>query len=102
MTHDTPEAYSLAIAGREQKASGFVAGIRAGKRYVSYYLMPVYAWPDLLDGVSPPLRRRMQGKACFNFTTVDEPLLEELRTLTERGIARYRSAGWPVPERVYV
>jgi len=30
----------------------------------------------------------MQGKSCFNFTRVDEPLLAELATLTERSIAR--------------
>ena len=62
--------------------------------------MPVYAWPDLLDGAPPELRRRMQGKSCFNFTGVDESLLAELRTLTERGFERYRAAGWPKPQRV--
>ena len=30
----------------------------------------------------PELRRRMQGKACFNFTRVDEALFAELATLT--------------------
>jgi hypothetical protein len=27
--------------------------------------MPVYAWPDLLEDASPELRKRMQGKSCF-------------------------------------
>jgi hypothetical protein len=31
----------------------------------------------------------MQGKSCFNFTTVDEPLFAELETLTVKGIARH-------------
>jgi hypothetical protein len=46
--------------------------------------------PDLLKNISPELRRRMQGKSCFNFTRVDEPLLRELADLTDRGIIRYR------------
>jgi hypothetical protein len=75
--------------------SDYVAGTRIGKTYVSYYLMPVYALPELLDGLSPELRRRMQGKACFNFTKVDEALFAELATLTADGIARFRDFRWP-------
>jgi hypothetical protein len=75
----------------------YVAGIRVGKSYVSYYLMPVYAMPALIDEMSPELRRRMQGKACFNFTHVDEPLFAELAQLTATGIARFRD--WQPPPR---
>jgi hypothetical protein len=75
----------------------YVAGIRVGKSYVSYYLMPVYGMPELLSGVSPELRRRMQGKACFNFTRVDEALFAELATLTATGIERFRD--WQPPQR---
>jgi len=35
------------------------------------------------------LRRRKQGKSCFNFTTFDEPLLAELATLIAAGFERY-------------
>ena len=66
-------------------------GVRTGKRYVSYYLMPVYVFPDLLDGISPELRRRMQGKSCFNFARVDTPLFAELETLTATCIERMRT-----------
>ena len=75
----------------------YVAGTRVGKSYVSYYLMPVYGMPELLDGVSPELKRRMQGKACFNFTRIDEALFSELATLTATGIERYRH--FQPPER---
>ncbi len=75
----------------------YVAGIRVGKSYVSYYLMPVYGLPELVDGISPELKRRMQGKACFNFTRVDEALFSELATLTATGIERYRH--FEPPER---
>jgi hypothetical protein len=68
----------------------YVAAVRVGKSYVSYYLMPVYGMPELLAGVSPELKRRMQGKACFNFTRIDEALLAELEALTATGIDRFR------------
>jgi hypothetical protein len=45
-------------------------GVRRGKAYVSFYLMSVYACPDLLRGMSPELKKRMQGKSCFNFKRV--------------------------------
>jgi hypothetical protein len=39
--------------------------------------------------MSPELRRRMQGKSCFNFRTVDEPLFAELARITEAGFEPY-------------
>ena len=98
-TNDGPGGIGLEVPGLEGRPPGYVAGIRVGKRYVSYYLMPVYAWPSLLEGMSPDLRRRMQGKACFNFTRVDETLLAELAAVTATGIQRYRTEGWPVPAK---
>ena len=69
----------------ERDPSTWFGAVRVGKRYVSYYLMPIYVQPKLLDDVSPALKKRMQGKSCFNFTKVDEPLLAELEALTKRG-----------------
>src|ERR1700727_553287 len=31
------------------------------KSYVSVHLFPVYIFPDLLNGISPELKKRMQG-----------------------------------------
>jgi hypothetical protein len=86
VTADGPKGYGLDMAPvGEREPSTWFAGTRLGARYVSYYLMPVYVQPSLLDGISPGLRRRMQGKSCFNFTKVDEPLFAELRELTRAG-----------------
>jgi hypothetical protein len=76
-------------------AHEWFAGTRVGKNYVSYYLMPVYGRPELLDGISPELRRRKQGKSCFNFSSIDEPLMAELETLTERSFEAFMSPGYP-------
>jgi hypothetical protein len=35
----------------------------------------------------------MQGKSCFNFTTVDDETLAELAALTERGVERFKKEG---------
>jgi hypothetical protein len=64
----------------------FVGGVEIKKRYVSYYLMPVYVHAELLQNISAPLRKRMQGKSCFNFTRIDDDLLAELEDLTTRSV----------------
>ncbi|MEX1030685.1 MAG: hypothetical protein WDZ91_11670 [Paenibacillaceae bacterium] len=52
-------------------------------------LMPVYAYPQLLAGISEPLKKRMQGKSCFNFKQEDD-LFRELTVLTEKGYTKYK------------
>ena len=64
-------------------------GVRLGKNYVSFYLMSVYASPDLLKAMSPELKKRMQGKSCFNFKAVDQKLFKELKSLTQAGAAKF-------------
>jgi hypothetical protein len=83
---DDPKWFALDMAPEgERDPSTWFAGTRLGARYVSFYLMPVYVQPSLLDGITPELRRRMQGKSCFNFTRVDEALFAELADLTRAG-----------------
>ena len=72
----------------------FFGAVQIRKNYVSYHLMPVYVFPDLLNGISPDLERRMQGKSCFNFKQANSALFDELAGLTARGLDRYREAGY--------
>lgn len=72
-------------------AHDWFAGTRVGKNYVSYYLKPVYHRPELLAGISPELRRRKQGKSCFNFGAIDESLMAELEALTARSFEDFVS-----------
>ena len=84
----------------ERNPTTWFGGVRRGKQYVSYYLMPVYVEPALLDDVSPELRKRMQGKSCFNFRSIDERLFAELEDLTKRGFERTAGrAAWGVEKR---
>jgi hypothetical protein len=91
VTKDGPGGLALEVPGLEGKPWGYVAGTRLGKRYVSYYLMPVYASPGALEGMSPALRKRMQGKSCFNFSSVDEVLFFELADITARTIPGFEA-----------
>ena len=76
------------------KAHDFFAFVKPGTSYVSLYLKPIYTWPDLLDDISPALRKRLQGsRTAFSFAIVDEVLLAELETLAERAFRRYQKAG---------
>ncbi|MEO1366515.1 MAG: hypothetical protein AAFX50_05025 [Acidobacteriota bacterium] len=69
-------------------------GVQIKKNYVSYHLMPIYANPELLADLSAPLKKRMQGKSCFNFKVVDEALFDELAALTRRSFEDYASKGF--------
>ena len=80
-----------------QREDGYVyafGGVQIKKNYVSYHLMPVYTEPALLDDASPALKKRMQGKSCFNFSRIEDPLFEELTTLTIRSIVDYKAKGF--------
>ncbi|WP_199623226.1 hypothetical protein [Paenibacillus alkalitolerans] len=72
----------------------FFASAQIKKNYASYYLMPVYAFPVLLEGISGELRQRMQGKSCFNFKETDAVLVAELERLTELGYNKYKEEQW--------
>ncbi len=98
-TTDDTVGLMLQIPGLEDQPWGYVGGTRVGKRYVSVYLMSVYAHPEVVESMSPALRRRMQGKSCFNFTTVDEPLFEELGQIAQAGFDRYLALAPEFAER---
>ena len=74
----------------------WVASIRTGKAYVSFHLMPLYMSTTLTNTISAALKKRMQGKTCFNFKSVPEAeLVGELESLTEAAIRSWREKSWP-------
>jgi hypothetical protein len=92
--HDTPVAYYLeSTAANRYGEHVFFGAVRTGKSYVSFHLMPIYVFPDLARTLSPELKRRMQGKSCFNFRTVDRALFKELKELTARGYEQFERGG---------
>ncbi len=91
VSEDSPTRYCLegGVHPKHQKPMP-IAWVEVGTNYVGFHHMGVYARPDLLRHVSPRLQARMQGKSCFNFTTVDEPLFAELEELTVRAFEAFQ------------
>lgn len=94
-TVDEPRKYYLVTRARSWRGGPmFFGAVMMGKAYVSYHLMALYTHPELVKTVSPELRKRMQGKSCFNFRAVDAPLFKELHELTRAGLEKYRAKNW--------
>ena len=89
---DTEDHYALETPHvMKNKHRVYFAGVKIGKSYVSYHLMPVYALEEVRDEISPELKKRMQGKSCFNFSEPNEKLFKELARLTKVGFKRFTS-----------
>jgi hypothetical protein len=69
----------------------FFAGAKIKKNYVSYYLTPLYMFPDLSQRISPALSKLMQGQSCFNLTSPDQDCLDELHRLTEAAFQKIKN-----------
>ena len=90
LTADSPAAYSLDGPYSEKwKKTLFFGSVQIKKNYVSFYLMPVYMYPELLQNSSPELKKRMQGKSCFNFKKAEPELFAELAELTRKGAEKF-------------
>ncbi len=88
---DEPQEYTLVTKSNSNRGQPMWFGsVRAGKAYVSYHLMPLYFNPPMNALVSPALKKRMQGKTCFNFKSIDKDLFAQLKTLTQTGVDCWR------------
>lgn len=91
LTGNAAENYSLNTPHTEKyEKELFFGAAQIKKNYVSYHLMPIYMFPELLRDVSQTLKKRMQGKSCFNFKTIDDDLLRELSVLTKKSFERLK------------
>lgn len=86
---DTTAEYSLDTPCSHQwNRELFFGAVPVRKSHVSFHLMPAYMFPELLDGISDTLRKRMQGKSCFNFKQIEPEVLTELGELSRKAFAR--------------
>lgn len=80
---DGKENYHLIGPYSEKfKKELWFASVQIKKNYVSYHLMPVYMYPELVKEIPSLLKKRMQGKSCFNFKEPDKELFQHLAKLT--------------------
>ncbi len=97
---DTPAEYILVTKSaspfpQHKGHPMYFGAVRLGKAYVSFHLMPLYMSPPVAKAVSPALKKRMQGKSCFNFKTDPGPeLLDDLKQLTAAAFAEWREKKW--------
>jgi hypothetical protein len=88
VSDDSPRHYCLSGGCHPTHKGPYpIAWVEISKAYVGFHHMGVYCSPELLAGASKKLKARMQGKSCFNFKTIDEPLFEELEQLTVQAFA---------------
>jgi len=94
VTADRPDYYCLSISWSPKFNKGFpIAWVKVSNSYVSYHLMPVYMLPRLGKTISTELKRRMQGKSCFNFKVIDEDLFKQIESLTAHGFQECKKVG---------
>lgn len=94
VTNDIEHYYLNTAFIMKNKKPMYFGSVKINKSYVSYHLMPVYVFPDLLAPISAQLGSRMQGKSCFNFKRLDSMIFEELSALTRKGYLKYQQAGY--------
>ena len=97
---DTPTNYALysrvPSPFPQHKGRGMYFGsVEIGKAYVAFHLMPLYMNEKLTATISPTLKKRMQGKTCFNFKAVPEAeILAELERLAGTGYNIFKDKSW--------
>jgi len=97
---DKPTEYSVVTKKpstfpQHKGAPMWFGSIRVGKAYVSFHLLALYMNPPLAATISPALKKRMQGKACFNFKVPpDKELVAELKSLTQAAMKDYGEKKW--------
>jgi len=85
VVHDADDYYFVNGFYSDRFKKNIMFGyVQIKKNYVSYHLMPVYMYKEIISEITPGLKKRMQGKSCFNFNKVDAELFNQLSELTEK------------------
>jgi len=86
--------YGIAVLRRPgAKAHAWFAGVQAADGYVKFNFLPMHGHPELLDGISPTLRKRKTGASVFRFERYDEALFAELEGVLSRACDVYLREG---------
>jgi len=93
IVHDKADYYYVNTKKLDEKGKAiFFAMIKTSKSKVAFHLMPIYCEPKLIESISPKLKKKMQGKSCFNFTQTDQELQQELGLLVDSGFESFKSS----------
>ena len=87
---ETFEIYGVEMLRRPgAKAHDWFAGVQLANGAVKFSFLPMHTHPELLEGISPALRKRKTGASVFKFAEVDEALFGELDALVARAFEGY-------------
>ena len=86
----THELYGIEVLHRpDRKMHDWFAGVRPGKGSAKLMLLPIKSHPELLEGLSAALRKRVTGDALFTLKPGDEGLIDELGGVVARAFDAY-------------
>jgi len=63
----------------------FFAALASGKNYMSIHIMSLYFHPELVAKFKPLSKGVKMGKACINFTSLDQLPLELIKSILKNG-----------------
>jgi hypothetical protein len=88
------EIYGVPMLRRPgARAHAWFAGVNRGNGVVRFSLLPMHRHPELLDGISPELRKRKRGASLFAFSSLDDAQADELEQLVARSFEADRRDG---------
>lgn len=84
------ELYGIEVLHRPgSKMHDWFAGVRPGKGSAKLMLLPMKTHPELSEGMTAALRKRLTGDALFTLKPGDEGLLDELEGVVARAFDAY-------------
>jgi hypothetical protein len=87
---EAAQIYGIEVLHRPgAKTHDWFAGVRPGKGTAKLMLLPMKTHPEIIDGASAALRKRLSGDALFTFRPGDEALLPELEQVVARAFDVY-------------
>jgi hypothetical protein len=79
--------------GRKRKEIYFGAAI-IQSNYVGFYLMSVYANPELTKKIPAELMATLKGKSCFHIKKLDTTLKQQIAQSLAMFFEFYKKQGW--------
>jgi hypothetical protein len=87
---EAAEIYGMEVLRRPgARAHDWFAGVRSGEGSVKFMLLPIHDHPELLEDLSPALRKRKTGASLFTLRAQDAELIPELESLVARSFDAY-------------
>jgi len=74
---------------RGAKAHDWFAFVKPAAKHVSLFLLPIHTHPELLRGLSPALRKAVNGKSTLAFTSLDDDAAADVKGLLARAFEIY-------------